>query len=266
MSRVGLVVVRLSFEWQRVVGELRALLMDHFVRSPVLQFVLVCGLDGVRGGLSRKVWSLLFLRLYFEILKPALVLCLAFNLMRIDNFVFLLNIEGLKVMGVSNRLHSVVASVLSLVDCVDTFRVVVSNVLVNHLSSSRSAHVMLIILYKVHRCLFRCRVKSISNGLLCIWIVVSRLHYLLILHRTVASCRVKALHSVRVLGHDLFFLLISLDLGLATLEIIHVCGFEIVVLMMRRVMSLFSPALSGLGATSVVFRGHNNKIYFMFSF
>jgi hypothetical protein len=104
--------------------------------------------------LSRKVRSLLSLGLYFKVLKPSLVLSLAFNLMRIYNFVFLLNIEGLKVMRVSNCLHCVIASVLSLVNRVNAFRIVVSNVLVNHLSSSRSAHVMFIILNEVHRCLF----------------------------------------------------------------------------------------------------------------
>jgi hypothetical protein len=74
---------------------------------------------------------------------------LLFNIVRINDLVFFLNIKRLKLMRIPNRFHSIVASVLSLVLSMYTFWIMIPDMLIYHLSSSRSSHVVLVILYKV---------------------------------------------------------------------------------------------------------------------
>lgn len=110
--------------------------------------------------------------------------------MRIDDFMLLLYIKRLKVVRGTHCLHGIVTSMLSLVNCVDTFGVMINDMLINHLSSPRSAHIRLIIFDAIISGFFCRGVKCISKSLLSIVIVISVLNDLLVFHRTLTSSRI----------------------------------------------------------------------------
>lgn len=98
MSSVSLVVVRLALEGERVVGVLRTFLVNNFIWTPILKALLISCFDGVRWSLMREVCLARGFGIYFEALKPSLVLSFTFNLMRIDDLMLFFDIEWLKVM------------------------------------------------------------------------------------------------------------------------------------------------------------------------
>jgi hypothetical protein len=124
--------------------------MDNLVRTPVLEFLLVGCSNRERRCLHRQVCSLRLFGLYFEVLKLSLVLSFLFHNVRIDDFVFLFHVKRFKFVGSSNCFDCIVTSMLSLVNRMNTLWIVIPDMLVNHLSSPRSSHVMLIILHKIH--------------------------------------------------------------------------------------------------------------------
>jgi len=174
-------VVRITFERQRIVRKLWAFLVNNLVWTPVLVLVLVSCFYGERWSLYRNIRLARLLWLNFKLSKLSLVLSLLFYSMGINNFVLFLYIERLKFMGIPNGFHSIVSSMFSLVLSMNTLWVMIPDMLINHLSSSRSAHVMIIVLHKIDRSLLRTGIKSIANRLLRILIVFSVLHNLLIL-------------------------------------------------------------------------------------
>jgi len=124
--------------------------MDHFIWTPILKFILVSGLYRKRRCLKRDICFLRGFRLNLEILIPSHVFSLSFNVMRIDDFMLLFHIKRLEVVFGTHCLHSVETSMFSLVISMDALWIVVSDVLVNHLSSSGSSHEVFIVFYKVY--------------------------------------------------------------------------------------------------------------------
>lgn len=74
--------------------------------------------------------------------------------MRIDDLMLFLDIERLKVVRSANCFDCIVSSVLSLIDCMNAFWIVVSDVLVYHLSSTWATHEILVVVNKVDRRFF----------------------------------------------------------------------------------------------------------------
>lgn len=144
-------VVGVTSEGQRIVGELWAFLVNNLVRTPVLILVLVSCFNGEWWSLN---WDIRLARLFwlnFKLSKLSLMLCFLFNSVRINNFVLFLNIERLKFMALTNGFNSIVSSMLSLVLSMNTLWVMISDMFINHLSSSRSAHIMVIVVHKIDR-------------------------------------------------------------------------------------------------------------------
>lgn len=124
----------------------------------------------------RLSWSL---RLYLKFLESSLVFCLTFNMMRIYDLMLFFYIKRLEVMSCPNSFHSVISSVFSLIISVNAFRVMIPDMLIYHLSSSRSSHEMIIVLNEINRCFFRASVEGISCCLLSVIVVISVLYDLL---------------------------------------------------------------------------------------
>ncbi len=181
VGNIGCIVCWLSAKRKRIVGKLWWLFMNNLIWTPILVLFLISCFDGERRSLDREVWLARLFRLNFVPSKFSLMLSFLFNIMRIDDLMLFLNIKRLKLMRFANCFHSIIASVLSLVLRMHTFRIMIPDMLINHLSSSWSSHIVLIILNKVNRSFLRRRIKSISYSLLCIIIVLPVLNNLLIL-------------------------------------------------------------------------------------
>jgi hypothetical protein len=185
--------------------------MYHFIWTPILKFFLVCSSDRKWWSLVRQIglsWSLWF---DFEISISSHMLCLPIHIMWVDYFMLFLNIKRFKIMSCSDSLYGVETSMLSLVVCMDAFWIMISNMLIYHLSSSRSSHEVLVILNKIDRGFFRACIKGISNRLLCIVVIILVLYDPLICSRALTSRWFPSycLHSVRVFCHYHFFCFIS---------------------------------------------------------
>jgi hypothetical protein len=124
--------------------------MYYFIWTPILHSVLIGSFYGKRRGLVRVILLARSLWLNFKVLKPPHMLCFTFDVMGVDDLVLFLKIEGLKVVRGSNSFYSIVPSMFSLIDRIDTLGIMVSHMLIYHLSSPRSTHEMLIILNKVY--------------------------------------------------------------------------------------------------------------------
>lgn len=155
--------------------------MNNLVRSPILVFILICCLDRERRSLN---WNVGLARLFWvnlEFFEFTLMLSFLLYSMRIDNFMLFFDIKRLKFMTLTNSFHSIISSMFSLVLCMNTLWIMIPDMFVNHLSSSRSPHIMIIILNKIDRSFFRACIESIAYSLFSIFIIFSVLNNLLIL-------------------------------------------------------------------------------------
>lgn len=128
--------------------------MNNLIRSPILVFVLVSCFNRKRRSLHREIRLARLFWFNFETFEFSLMLCFLFYSMRINDLMLFFNIKWLKFMGLSYCLHSIISSMFSLILCMDTFGIMIPNMFINHLSSPRSSHVMLIIINKINRCFF----------------------------------------------------------------------------------------------------------------
>lgn len=128
--------------------------MYYLIWSPILVLLLIRCFDRERRSLNRKVWLLWSLWLDFMSFVLSMMFSFLFNTMRIDDFMLFFNIKRLKFMSTSNCFDSIISSVFSLVLSMHALRIMISNMLINHLSSSRSSHKMFIVFNKIDRCFF----------------------------------------------------------------------------------------------------------------
>jgi len=128
--------------------------MDDLIWTPILVLFLICSFDGEWRCLNWKVW--LFWRLWLDFMSFVFTMVFSFFFysMGINDFMFLFNIKGLKFMCISNCFYCIISSVLSLVLSMHALRIMISNMLINHLSSSRSSHKMFIVFNKIDCCFF----------------------------------------------------------------------------------------------------------------
>lgn len=169
--------------------------MDDLVRSPILHHLRVGGVVGEGCLLLGEIGPLLLFRGDFVSLVGQLVLRGVLHVVRVDDLVLLLDIEGLELRRSSHFLHRVVPSVLSLIVCMHTLRVVVADDLINHLPPARSSHEMLIILHDIAHLSSNVLSEGVPGRSLRVVIIVFMLDELRLVFRGVAD-------TVRVLGHD----------------------------------------------------------------
>ena len=138
-------------KWKRVVRKLWTFLMNNLVWSPILVFILICCLNWEGRSLNREIWLARLFWINLKLFEFSLMLSFLFDSMRIDDFMLLFNIKRLKFMRVPNGFHSIISSMFSLVLSMNTLWVMIPDMLVNHLSSSRSSHIMIIVINKIDR-------------------------------------------------------------------------------------------------------------------
>lgn len=155
--------------------------MNNLIWTPILKLFLIGCLDREWRCLHRQIRLPRFLWFNFKTSVLSLMLCLFLNMVRINDLMFLLNIERFKFMTITYSFYCIISSMFSLVLSMNTLWIMIPDMLIDHLSSSRSSHEMFIILNKIDRSFFWWSIKSVSDRLFSVIIVFSVLNNLLIL-------------------------------------------------------------------------------------
>lgn len=233
--------------------------MDNLVWTPVLHFLLICCFHWEWSLFWRSIWRSSLLWLSFEILVSVHVLTGSLYSMRVDDLVFLLNIEGLKVVSVTYSLHSIVASMLTLVIRVNTFGIVVSHNFVYHLSPPWSSHKMLVVLHKVVSFVFGHLVESGSRSQESVVIVILMLNMSLLPGRDTALPWIGWIYPIWIFLH--YHLLRFIIVRSLTIEISAIGSLSSPVMVTwTGALSMLVVSMSvsplGLWSTIVVMRRH----------
>lgn len=104
MSLIGSRVLGISLERKSIVRILRTSLMNDLVWTPVDEILLVCRSPWVRRHILRHVRLSLLFGLHIKRLIGDHRLSVSFNMMGVDDFVLLFNVEGLASVLPSNCL------------------------------------------------------------------------------------------------------------------------------------------------------------------
>ena len=137
--------------------------MNDLVWSPVLEVSLVGRFHWVDLPWRRSSWILLRFFSKAWVLVEVPISGFQLNCMRVDDLMFLLNIEVLASLAHSNNLDRVIFSMLSGIIGVDALRILISDNLINLLSSPRSSHIVLIIFYELILKMFGRFIESFSR-------------------------------------------------------------------------------------------------------